>query len=73
MGQANGNRHPANADGQWISRQKPAPVQRFNLDPSFKAKAAQPVPLSLSKLRPVHIHDPRDLIQRQCVQLHSTS
>jgi hypothetical protein len=73
MGQTNGNRHPADAHSQRVSRQEPAPVQRFNFDTRFKAKATQTMTLSLAKLRPVHIHDPRDPIQRQCVQLHPTS
>jgi hypothetical protein len=73
VGQTNRDRHPANTHGQRIPRQKPPAVQRFNFDTRFKAKATQTMTLSLAKLRPVHIHDPRDPIQGQCVQLHPTS
>lgn len=68
-----GNGHPADADGKRVPEQEPATVQRLHLRARLKPQATQTVRLGFPKARPINVGNPRDLFQRQLIELHPRS
>jgi len=70
---ADRDRHPTNPDRKRIAEQEPTPMERLYLHTLIKAQTAQSMPLGFPEQRPVNLRDPRNLVQRQSVEMHVVS
>ena len=70
MGAAQGDRHAAHADREWIAPAEHPPVRDSDLYPLVDAKRAQPLRFIAGKASPIDRDDARGCIDGKKIECH---